>query len=126
MSAMQNYWAKAQTGSPGSQLSALQEKLYEGETTLHLMQKFDHKMLNLTMGISDPTELQAAQQQAQALIAEKQAIANAFSTQSDAVNRTAVVKLVIKAGVKPDHDTVRRAGNHMVPRLLLTAVMHCG
>ena len=122
MSANDYYWAKAQSGSPGTNLAEMQARLYAGETTQRMMEKFDHKLQTFTMGISDPTELDAAQQRAQALLTEKMAIANRFSSQSESETRSAVIKLVIKAGIKPDRDTVRRAGGLMARRLLLTAV----
>ena len=78
MSNADNYWAKAQSGSPGTMLAEMQAKLYAGETTQRLMEKFDHKLQSFTMGVSDPTELAAAQQQAHALLTEKLAIAKAF------------------------------------------------
>ena len=118
-----DYWAKAQSGSPGTNLAEMQARLYAGETTQRMMEKFDHTLQTFTMGISDPTELDAAQQRAQALLTEKMAIANRFSSQSESETRSAVIKLVIKAGIKPDRDTVRRAGGLMAHRLLLTAVM---
>ena len=71
-----DYWAKAQSGSPGTNLAEMQARLYAGETTQRMMEKFDHKLQTFTMGISDPTELDAAQQRAQALLTEKMAIAN--------------------------------------------------
>ena len=77
-----DYWAKAQSGSPGTNLAEMQARLYAGETTQRMMEKFDHKLQTFTMGISDPTELDAAQQRAQALLTEKMAIANRFSSQS--------------------------------------------
>ena len=99
-----DYWAKAQSGSPGTNLAEMQARLYAGETTQRMMEKFDHKLQTFTMGISDPTELDAAQQRAQALLTEKMAIANRFSSQSESETRSAVIKLVIKAGIKPDRD----------------------
>ena len=65
-----DYWAKAQSGSPGTNLAEMQARLYAGETTQRMMEKFDHKLQTFTMGISDPTELDAAQQRAQALLTE--------------------------------------------------------
>ena len=62
MSQSSNYWAQALQGSPGSQLASMQAKLYELEPTERLMDKFDAKVTGLTMGITDPTELAAAQQ----------------------------------------------------------------
>ena len=41
MSNADNYWAKAQNGSPGTMLAEMQAKLYAGETTQRLMEKFD-------------------------------------------------------------------------------------
>ena len=75
MQASQDYWAKAQAGSPGTMLAEMQQKLYAGETTTRLMEKFDHKLQTFTMGITDPVELEAAKQRAEALLAEKLAIA---------------------------------------------------
>ena len=67
MSQSSNYWAAALQGSPGSQLASMQAKMYESEPTERLMDKFDAKITGLTMGITDPTELAAAQQLAEAL-----------------------------------------------------------
>ena len=75
MSAHEKYWDGALTLSPGEQLAALQAKQYESETTERLMVKFDERILAMTAGIADATELQAASQKAEALLAEKQAIA---------------------------------------------------
>ena len=55
-----DYWAKAQSGSPGTNLAEMQARLYAGETTQRMMEKFDHTLQTFTMGISDPTELDAA------------------------------------------------------------------
>ena len=77
-----DYWAKAQSGSPGTNLAEMQARLYAGETTQRMMEKFDHTLQTFTMGISDPTELDAAQQRAQALLTEKMAIANRFSSRT--------------------------------------------
>ena len=57
---MQNYLAKAQTGSPGTQLAEMQSKLHSGETTLRLMDKFDHKVQTMTLGISGSVPLATA------------------------------------------------------------------
>ena len=55
MQASQDYWAKAQAGSPGTMLLAeMQQKLYAGETTRRLMEKFDNKLQSFTMGITTP------------------------------------------------------------------------
>ena len=67
MSANEKYWAGALTLSPGSQLAALQAKQYESETTERLMSKFDDRILAMTAGIADATELEAASQKAEAL-----------------------------------------------------------
>ena len=39
-----DYWAKAQSGSPGTNLAEMQARLYAGETTQRMMEKFDHKL----------------------------------------------------------------------------------
>ena len=67
MSTASDYWANAQSGSPGTKLAEMQARLYAGVTTQRMMEKFDRKLQTFTMGISDPTELDAAQQRAQAL-----------------------------------------------------------
>ena len=36
-----DYWAKAQSGSPGTNLAEMQARLYAGETTQRMMEKFD-------------------------------------------------------------------------------------
>ena len=118
MSANEKYWAGALTLSPGSQLAALQAKQYESETTERLMVKFDERILAMTAGIADATELQAASQKAEALLAEKQAIARGRATMTAQQFRTAVVKLVVKAGVKPDLAPVRKSRGLMARRLL--------
>ena len=123
MSASSKYWADAASASPGSQLAAMQAKLYESETLERLMDKFDARISTLTTGITDATELQAAEQLAEALLAEKRAIAQSFATNTAAQTRTAVVKLVIKAGIRPDHDTVRLSSGLMAQRSILTLMM---
>ena len=75
MSANNYDWAQALSASPGSQLAALQARQYESETTQRMMTKFDEAVMTMTAGITDPTELQAAQMRAEALLADKQALA---------------------------------------------------
>ena len=124
MSQSSNYWAAALQGSPGSQLASMQAKLYEFETTERLMDKFDAKVTGLTMGITDPVELAAAQQLAEALLlAEKRAVARSFTTKTSAQTREMIVKLVIRAGIKPDHDPVRFPRGLMAQRVILTLTM---
>ena len=36
-----DYWAKAQSGSPGTNLAEMQAGLYAGEATQRMMEKFD-------------------------------------------------------------------------------------
>ena len=38
-----DYWAKAQSGSPGTNLAEMQARLYAGEATQRMMEKFDRK-----------------------------------------------------------------------------------
>ena len=64
MSANNYDWAQALSASPGSQLAALQARQYESETTQRMMTKFDEAVMTMTAGITDPTELQAAQMRA--------------------------------------------------------------
>ena len=75
MSGSQKYWAEALSMSPGASLAKMQERMYASETIDGLMAKFDRKVTTMAAGIVDPNELQAAQMQAQTLLAEKQALA---------------------------------------------------
>ena len=70
MSANNYDWAQALNASPGSQLAALQARQYESETTQRMMTKFDEAVMTMTAGITDPTELQAAQMRAETLLAD--------------------------------------------------------
>ena len=80
MSANNYDWAQALSASPGSQLAALQARQYESETTQRMMTKFDEAVMTMTAGITDPTELQAAQMRAETLLADKQALARSHAT----------------------------------------------
>ena len=80
MSANKYDWAQALSASPGSQLAALQARQYESETTERMMTKFDEAVMTMTAGITDPTELQAAQMRAETLLADKQALARSHAT----------------------------------------------
>ena len=80
MSANNYDWAQALGSSPGSQLAALQARQYESETTERMMTKFDEAVMTMTAGITDPTELQAAQMRAETLLADKQALARSHAT----------------------------------------------
>ena len=72
MSANNYDWAQALSASPGSQLAALQ-----------MMTKFDEAVMTMTAGITDPTELQAAQMRAETLLADKQALARRHATMTE-------------------------------------------
>ena len=48
-----DYWAKAQSGSPGTNLAEMQARLYAGETTQRMMEKFDHVSWQAASGHGD-------------------------------------------------------------------------
>ena len=48
-----------------------------------MMTKFDEAVMTMTAGITDPTELQAAQMRAEALLADKQALARRHATMTE-------------------------------------------
>ena len=81
MSANNYDWAQALSTSPGSQLAAMQARQYASETTKRLMDKFDEAIMSImTAGITNPVELQAARMRAEALLADKQALARDHAT----------------------------------------------
>ena len=127
MSANESYWAGARTMTPGEQLAALQAAQYKSETIERLMLKFDERILHLTAGIQDPAELAAAQGKAEALLAEKQAVACGRATMTATELRAAVVKLAVKAGVTPDQAPVRKSRGLMARRwitpIMLTLIL---
>ena len=83
MSANNYDWAQALSTSPGSQLAAMQAQQYASETTKRMMDKFDEAVMSMTAGITDPVELQAAQMRAEALLADKQALARRHATMTE-------------------------------------------
>ena len=123
MSANNYDWAQALSTSPGSQLAAMQARQYASETTKRLMDKFDEAVMSMTAGITDPVELQAARMRAEALLAEKQALARDHATMTAPEVRAAVVQLVVKAGIRPDQSPVRFSRGLMARRAILTAIM---
>ena len=83
MSANNYDWAQALSTSPGSQLAAMQARQYASETMKWMTDKFDEAVMTMTAGITDPVELQAAQMRAEALLADKQALARRHATMTE-------------------------------------------
>ena len=123
MAGSEKYWADALALSPGKQLASMQEQMFASETTDGLMIKFDRSIISMTAGIVDPTELQAAQMRAQMLLAEKQTLAPSRASMTAAEVRSAVIKLVVKAGIQPDLTLVRTSRGLMARRWFVTAIM---